>query len=173
MHSYQSNEKDFWLNRHFGTTGNNFTERPSHTQGRMKLTLLAASTITFLVTGCTVTINNPIASNPPSGKQPAAPSAISGLPSPQTTPSTHSIATVYQVSESTRPGLKIVNAELVYNDGDVLTGDFRVYCPTSMIRPTNYTLKNSQGALKNQGSWWEPAFQPKWEAERSLVRQAC
>jgi len=150
----------------------------NHTRGRMKSTLLAASTITLLATGCAVTINNPTASNPPSGKQPAAqapaaPSATSGLPSPQAEPTTYDIATVYQVSESTPPGLKIVNAELVYNDGDVLTGDFRVYCPTSMIRPTNYILKNSQGALKKQGSWWEPAFQPKWEAERSLVRQAC
>jgi len=144
----------------------------------MKRILLSASTIVFIGTGCAVTINNPTASNPSSSKPPAtqapaAPPPVNRMPSPQVAPNSNDTATIFQVSESTPPGLKIVNAELVYNDGDVLTGDFRVYCPTSMIRPTNYTLKNSQGALKKQGSWWEPAFQPKWEAERSLVRQAC
>ena len=147
-------------------------------EGRMKPILLSTPTIIFLATGCAVTINNPTATNPPSSKPPstqvpAAPSPVYKMPSPQVVPDIIDTATILQISESTPPGLKIANAKLIYNDGDVLTADFRIYCPTSMIRPTNYMLKNSQGALKKQGSWWEPAFQPKWEAERSLVRQAC
>ena len=149
-----------------------------NTQDRMKPSLLSTLIIAFLATSCAVTINNPTASNPSSSKPsatqvPAASQPANRTPFPQVATDTSNTATIFQVSESTPPGLKIVNAKLVHNDGDVLTGDFRVYCPTSMIRPTNYVLKNAQGALKKQGSWWEPAFQPKWEVERMLVRQAC
>jgi hypothetical protein len=82
-------------------------------------------------------------------------------------------ARIFTITDSTPQGLKIVDAELIYNDGDSLVASFRVYCPTSLIRPTNFILKSSDGLTKKEGSWWEPAFRPKWEPERSLIRQAC
>lgn len=169
---------------------NNITGRPrtqpkakiDYQKRKMKSNLLAQAAITLLVAGCTITINTPSpsppqAGNPSASKQPRtqsseAPPSKSGIPQ-HTAPFNQGPATVYQVSESTPPGLKIANATLIYNDGDVLSGDFRIYCPTSMIRPTNYILKDSQGTIKKQGQWWEPAFQPKWEAEHELVNYTC
>ncbi|NEQ35351.1 MAG: hypothetical protein F6K40_03110 [Okeania sp. SIO3I5] len=71
------------------------------------------------------------------------------------------------------PGLYLATATLKYDDGDVLKGDFRVYCPTSTIRPTNYVLTDKNGNVKKQGEWWEPAFEAKYSAEKSLITLVC
>jgi hypothetical protein len=82
-------------------------------------------------------------------------------------------ATVFAVKSSSPKGLKLADAQLIYNDGDVLTGVFRVYCPTRMIRPTGYTLWSKYGKIKKQGAWWDPAFPPKWRPEYELVQTVC
>jgi hypothetical protein len=82
-------------------------------------------------------------------------------------------ATAFAVKSSSPRGLKIANAQLVYNDGDALTGVFRVYCPTRTIRPTSYTLWSKYGKIKKQGAWWDPAFPPKWKPEYELVQTVC
>jgi len=61
----------------------------------------------------------------------------------------------------------------VYSDGDRLKADFRVYCPTSMIRPTNYILTTQQGAVKKAGTWWKPSFTPRYDAEDKLIKEVC
>jgi len=71
------------------------------------------------------------------------------------------------------PGLKLVDATLVYNDGDSLEALFRVYCPSQQIRPTQYVLRSSSGILKKQGDWWEKSFPPKWKAEHDLIAKVC
>jgi serine/threonine protein kinase, bacterial len=72
-----------------------------------------------------------------------------------------------------QPELYLASTTLVYSDGDRLKADFRVYCPTSMIRPTNYILTNKQGAVKKAGAWWEPSFMPRYDAEYQLIKEVC
>jgi hypothetical protein len=71
------------------------------------------------------------------------------------------------------PGLYLATATLLYSDGDQLKADFRVYCPTSTIRPTNYVLVDGKGTVKKQGAWWEPAFTPKYDSEHQLIKKVC
>ena len=76
--------------------------------------------------------------------------------------------------QSIKPnGLKLAQGWIRYNDGDVLTGIFRIYCPTKMIRPTNYILKDRLGVVKREGLWWDPAFPAKWDVEQKLVNYTC
>jgi hypothetical protein len=70
-------------------------------------------------------------------------------------------------------GLKLAQGWIVYNDGDTLYGLFRIYCPSKMIRPTNYTLVGRNRKVKKKGDWWEPAFKPKWKTEHELVSYTC
>ena len=79
----------------------------------------------------------------------------------------------YAINSTSTKGLKLVKGWISYNDGDVLSGVFRIYCPTNMIRPTEYTLKDRKGRIKKIGEWWDPSFSPKWEVERKLVRYSC
>ena len=72
-----------------------------------------------------------------------------------------------------KPELYLASTTLVYSDGDRLKADFRVYCPTSMIRPTNYILTNKQGAVKKVGAWWQTSFTPKDDAEYQLIKEVC
>lgn len=72
-----------------------------------------------------------------------------------------------------KPELYLASTTLVYSDGDRLKADFRVYCPTSMIRPTNYILTTQQGAIKKAGTWWEPSFTPRYDAEYQLIKEVC
>jgi serine/threonine protein kinase, bacterial len=72
-----------------------------------------------------------------------------------------------------KPELYLASTTLVYSDGDRLKADFRVYCPTSMIRPTNYILTNQQGAVKKAGSWWQTSFTPRDDAEYQLIKEVC
>ncbi|MCC3574313.1 MAG: protein kinase [Microcoleus sp. PH2017_40_RAT_O_B] len=71
------------------------------------------------------------------------------------------------------PELYLASTTLVYSDGDRLKADFRVYCPTSMIRPTNYILTNQQGAVKKAGAWWQTSFTPRYDAEYQLIKEVC
>ena len=82
-------------------------------------------------------------------------------------------ARVVSIRAGEPSGLKLARATLIYNDGDVLSGLFRVYCPTQMIRPTQFRLENAAGELKQEGEWWDEAFQPRWNAEQSLITQVC
>jgi len=70
-------------------------------------------------------------------------------------------------------GLKLAQGWVTYNDGDTLTGVFRIYCPTKMIRPTNYKLQDRNGIVKQTGKWWQESFKPKWNVEYELVRYVC
>jgi len=70
-------------------------------------------------------------------------------------------------------GLYLISAILEYADGDVLTADFRVYCPTGTMRPTNYVLVDKNNNLKKEGEWWEPAFQPEYLPETELMELVC
>ena len=72
-----------------------------------------------------------------------------------------------------KPELYLASTTLVYSDGDRLKADFRVYCPTSMIRPTNYILTTQKGAVKKAGTWWEPSFTPRYDAEYQLIKEVC
>lgn len=83
------------------------------------------------------------------------------------------IAQVSNIRPLDKPGLYMASGVLQYPDGDALQADFRVYCPTSMIRPTNYQLFDKLGHAKQQGSWWQTAFQPKYASEFTLVRSVC
>ncbi|MGR3278105.1 hypothetical protein ACSYAD_23700 [Acaryochloris marina NIES-2412] len=82
-------------------------------------------------------------------------------------------AQVSNIQPLEKPGLYMARAVLQYSDGDALQADFRVYCPTAMIRPTNYQLFDHLGHIKKQGSWWETSFQPQYSSERQLVRSVC
>lgn len=82
-------------------------------------------------------------------------------------------AFVYSVESSSPEGLKIAKGRLIYNDGDVLEGGFRVYCPTRQIRPIDYTLTSASGEVKKTGDWWEKSFPPKWKAENDLIQKVC
>lgn len=97
----------------------------------------------------------------------------SNPPAVQATSQNPQEVSVFSVAEGEPRGLKIASARITYNDGDTLTGNFRIYCPTQMIRPTNYILKSIDGLTEKQGDWWEPAFTPKWESERLLIRSVC
>jgi len=70
-------------------------------------------------------------------------------------------------------GLYLVSTTLIYSDGDRLSADFRIYCPTSTIRPTNYMLVDGTGTVKKQGKWWEPAFTPRYDSEFKLIKKVC
>ena len=82
-------------------------------------------------------------------------------------------AEISQIEHGSPKGLKIANAVVTYNDGDVLSGKFRVYCPTSQIRPIDYILRSSSGTTKKSGTWWAESFAPKYQAERELVAKVC
>jgi hypothetical protein len=82
-------------------------------------------------------------------------------------------AQVSDVQDSTPRGLRIAAGVVTYNDGDVLSGKFRIYCPTSQIRPIDYVLTSSSGVIKKSGSWWEESFAPKYKAENELVAKTC
>ena len=71
------------------------------------------------------------------------------------------------------PGLYLISAILEYPDGDILTADFRVYCPTGTMRPTNYVLLDKNNNVKKQGEWWEPAFKPGYLPETKLMEIVC
>jgi hypothetical protein len=101
--------------------------------------------------------------------QPAAGTANS----PTSAVASSEYATVTLVEDSTPKGLRIATGRLIYNDGDVLIGKFRVYCPTSQIRPVDFVLRTSSGAIKKQGSWWKESFAPKYPVERELVNKTC
>ena len=88
-------------------------------------------------------------------------------------PDTLDTAVVYSVESSTPAGLKIAKGRIIYNDGDVLEGGFRVYCPTKQIRPIDYMLTTSSGEVKKTGDWWEESFPPKWKAESDLIGKVC
>ena len=79
---------------------------------------------------------------------------------------------IYAIKSIQPKGLKLAQGWISYNDGDNLTGVFRIYCPTKMIRPTNYILRGRNGLVK-QGHWWEVAFKPKWKVEHQLVSYVC
>jgi serine/threonine protein kinase, bacterial len=49
-----------------------------------------------------------------------------------------------------KPGLYLASTTLLYSDGDQLKADFRIYCPTSTIRPTNYILVDRVGLLRSK-----------------------
>lgn len=82
-------------------------------------------------------------------------------------------AIVLSVRRLPTPGLMLANAVLHYPDGDRLSGEFRVYCPTRMIRPINFELIAASGVIRKRGTWWEPAFQPRWRTEHDLVDYVC
>jgi len=82
-------------------------------------------------------------------------------------------ANIYAIMSIAPKGLKLAQGWVSYNDGDVLHGVFRIYCPTKMIRPTNYQLLDRDGNVKQQGKWWQEAFKPKWKAEHELVNYVC
>lgn len=96
--------------------------------------------------------------------------------SPPTTPAP-APASPFTTQISTKPletsGLYLASTTLLYPDGDQLKADFRVYCPASTIRPTNYVLVDGKGTVKKHGAWWEPAFTPKYDSERQLIKEVC
>ena len=102
-------------------------------------------------------------------------SSQSYLPSEQV--NTHSSkgdsAQITFVEESNPAGLKIATGRLVYDDGDVLEGRFRVYCPTSQIRPIDYVLRAKDGMVKKSGEWWDKSFSPKYDSEFQLISKTC
>jgi hypothetical protein len=101
----------------------------------------------------TVTISAP---DPPSSKtfQPLSPAQIS-------------------IKLLDKRGLYLASTTLLYSDGDQLKADFRIYCPTSTIRPTNYVLVDKVGTVKKQEAWWEPAFTLKYDSEYQLIKEVC
>lgn len=82
-------------------------------------------------------------------------------------------AIVLSVRSLATPGLKLAHGVLTHPDGDRLAGGFRIYCPTRMIRTVNDQLIAADGAIRKQGAWWEPAFQPRWRTEQDLVGYVC
>lgn len=82
-------------------------------------------------------------------------------------------ANVMSIKSIEPRGLKLAQGWIVYNDGDTLYALFRIYCPSKMIRPTNYTLLDRNRNVKKKGGWWEPAFKPKWKTEYELVSYTC
>lgn len=108
----------------------------------------------------------PTPTQQPSPIYPTTPTVT--LPKPTPIPSSQ-----ISVKLLDKPELYLASTTLVYSDGDRLKADFRVYCPTSMIRPTNYILTNKQGAVKKAGAWWEPSFTPRYNAESQLIKEVC
>ena len=142
----------------------------------------------LLLGACSVTVNQtaPQPSSPqvdPPLSTPAPSSAdqgkrvkhVNSAPEQQARASSQErdLARVLSIRAGEPYGLKLVRATLIYNDGDVLSGLFRVYCPTRMIRPTQYRLETAAGELKKEGEWWDEAFQPRWNAEQSLIAKVC
>jgi len=99
-------------------------------------------------------------------------STLTPTPTPTPTLATPS-STQILTKPRERPGLYLTTTTLLYSDGDQLKADFRVYCPTSTIRPTNYVLVDGKGTVKKQGAWWEPAFTPRYDSERLLIKKVC
>ncbi|MGB3507787.1 MAG: hypothetical protein WBA93_00785, partial [Microcoleaceae cyanobacterium] len=102
-------------------------------------------------------------------KQRAAQAPIQEIPSPSPIMNNQSLTKI----ELDKPGLYLATTTLKYDDGDVLKGDFRVYCPTSTIRPTNYVLLDKYGHVKKQGQWWESAFEAQYLPEKMLITLVC
>ncbi|MEG4286325.1 protein kinase [Microcoleus sp. A006_D1] len=114
---------------------------------------------------------SPIPASTPTPRQPLPiyPTTPTGtLPTPEPIPSSQ-----ISVKLLDKPELYLASTTLVYSDGDRLKADFRVYCPTSMIRPTNYILTNKQGDVKKAGSWWQTSFTPRYDAEYQLIKEVC
>lgn len=115
----------------------------------------------------------------PSQNYPSTPTPPQPLPIYPTTPTvtlpkpTPIPSSQISVNLLDKPGLYLASTTLVYSDGDRLKADFRVYCPTSMIRPTNYILTNQQGDVKQAGSWWQTSFTPRYDAEYQLIKEVC
>lgn len=95
------------------------------------------------------------------------------LASSVTTAVSAQTAQVSNIRPLDKPGLYMASGVLQYPDGDALQADFRVYCPTATIRPTNYQLFDKLGHIKHQGSWWQTSFQPQYSSEHQLVRTIC
>ncbi len=70
-------------------------------------------------------------------------------------------------------GLYIASGIITYPDGAQLSADFRVFCPTSMIRPTNYVSIGADGLVEEKGEWWKEAFKPTSKAEELLIQKVC
>ena len=79
--------------------------------------------------------------------------------------------TIYAIESSQPEGLKLARGWISYNDGDVLSGIFRIYCPTTMIRPVQYVLKDRYGVIKREVS--RSTLQAKMDVERRLVQYVC
>lgn len=115
----------------------------------------------------------------PSPNYPSTPTPPQPLPIYPTTPTvtlpkpTPIPSSQISVKLLDKPELYLASTTLVYSDGDRLKADFRVYCPTSMIRPTNYILTNQQGDVKKAGSWWQTSFTPRYDAEYQLIKEVC
>jgi len=92
---------------------------------------------------------------------------------PISTSTSSEYANVSFVVDSSPKGLRIATGKLTYNDGDVLEGKFRVYCPTWQIRPIEFVLRSSTGVIKKQGASWAESFTPEHAVERELVRKTC
>ena len=80
---------------------------------------------------------------------------------------------VYSVKKTATPGLRITDAQIRYDDGDLLSAKFRINCRTGSIQPTNYRLTSETGKIKKQGALWDPPFAPKWRQEHELVKFTC
>ena len=80
---------------------------------------------------------------------------------------------VNSVADIPPEGLKLAEGSLTYDDGDILSGVFRVYCPTSQIRPTAYVLRDKNGVVKKEGAWWKESFAPKYKVEFDFAKQVC
>jgi serine/threonine protein kinase, bacterial len=112
--------------------------------------------------------NYPPTPTPPQPLPIYPPTPIVSLPKPSPIPSSQ-----ISIKLLDKPELYLASTTLVYSDGDRLKADFRVYCPTSTMRPTNYILTNKQGAVKKAGAWWEPSFTPKYDVEYQLIKEVC
>jgi len=139
--------------------------------------------VSVAVTACSLTVNQVTPSSTPAvpsdkgqKQDPSQPSPVKGvnpLPDQRPASETRDRAVVESVADGEPLGLKLAQGQLIYNDGDVLKGVFRVYCPTQMIRPTRFELIDATGRVKKQGDRWEPAFTPRWQAEKQLIAQVC
>lgn len=139
--------------------------------------------VSAAVTACSLTVNQVTPSSTPAvpsdqgqKQDPSQTPSVKGvnpLPTQRSTSQTRDLAVVESVADGEPQGLKLAKGQLIYNDGDVLKAVFRVYCPTQMIRPTQFELTDATGRVKKQGDWWEPAFTPRWQAEKQLIAQVC
>ena len=139
--------------------------------------------VSLAVTACSLTVNQVTPSSTPAvpsdkrqKQNPSQTPSVKGvnpLPAQRPVSETRDQAVVESVADGEPLGLKLAQGQLIYNDGDVLNAVFRVYCPTQMIRPTRFELIDATGRVKKQGDWWEPAFTPRWQAEKQLIAQVC